>query len=154
MSIGERLRNERERLGLNQEAFAALAGAHRKSQGNYEKGDRLPDAGYLSAIAAVGVDVLYILTGRTPDAPAEPAGIDADTLRAIEMAGDELLRQGKLVSGKTLVDLVQSGRRYIRHARELEKKSEAIAPAPLETKRRKAPAPKAEKEPEKTKNQS
>ncbi len=34
------------------------------SQINYEKGERKPDAGYLSAIAAMGADVLYIVTGQ------------------------------------------------------------------------------------------
>ncbi|GBL46234.1 hypothetical protein SFMTTN_2047 [Sulfuriferula multivorans] len=33
------------------------------SQINYEKGERMPDAAYLSAIAAAGADVQYILTG-------------------------------------------------------------------------------------------
>lgn len=76
MSIGIRLREERERLGFSQAGFAEIAGAHRKSQGNYELGDRMPDAAYLSAIAAAGADVLYILTGQRAAAPAvaaEPA---------------------------------------------------------------------------------
>lgn len=64
MSIGERLREERERLGFTQSAFAEIAGAHRKSQGNYEANERNPDAAYLAAIAAAGADVLYILTGQ------------------------------------------------------------------------------------------
>ncbi|MBF0602182.1 MAG: hypothetical protein HQL07_00645 [Nitrospirae bacterium] len=33
------------------------------SQGNYEKCEREPSSGYLSAIAAVGADVSYIITG-------------------------------------------------------------------------------------------
>ena len=63
MSIGDRLREERERLGFSQASFAEITGAHRKSQGNYELGERMPDAAYLAAIAAAGADVLYILTG-------------------------------------------------------------------------------------------
>ncbi|MDD4930485.1 MAG: helix-turn-helix transcriptional regulator [Gallionella sp.] len=72
MSIGIRLREERERLGFSQAGFAEIAGAHRKSQGNYELGERMPDAAYLSAIAAAGADVLYILTGQR-SAPATPS---------------------------------------------------------------------------------
>lgn len=63
LHIGERLREERERLEINQTDFAALGGAGRKTQFNYESGERVPDAAYLSAIAESGADVLYILTG-------------------------------------------------------------------------------------------
>ncbi|MNJ42055.1 Helix-turn-helix domain protein [compost metagenome] len=79
MGIGERLKEERERLGLNQTDFAALAGASKNTQYNYEKGERSPDANYLCAAASQGVDVLYVITGiRTPQATdsitAEEAG--------------------------------------------------------------------------------
>ncbi len=79
MGIGERLKEERERLGLNQTEFAALAGASKNTQYNYEKGERSPDANYLAAAAQQGVDVLYIVTGsRIPQSPesitAEEAG--------------------------------------------------------------------------------
>lgn len=74
LPIGERLKDERERLGLNQTDFAALGGAGRKTQFNYETGERVPDGAYLSAIAAAGADVLYILTGqRVPGYVPEPA---------------------------------------------------------------------------------
>lgn len=69
-SIGERLREVREDMGLSQTAFAEFAesagaaGTTRQSQSLYEKGKRMPDAAYLSAIAANGADVLYILTGH------------------------------------------------------------------------------------------
>lgn len=106
MTIGERLRAERERLGFNQEGFAALAGAHRKSQGNYESDARVPDAAYLAAIATAGADVLYILTGqRAGGAPAalaltreEEALLDnfrhcpPDARRAIKATSDALAK--------------------------------------------------------------
>ena len=63
MGIGERLKEERERLGFSQTAFAAVAGASKNSQYNYEKGDRSPDAAYLAAVAEKGVDILYVVTG-------------------------------------------------------------------------------------------
>lgn len=63
MKIGERLKEERKRLGLNQADFAALLGASKTSQFNYEKGDRSPDAIFLAAAAEQGVDVLYVVTG-------------------------------------------------------------------------------------------
>ena len=65
LSIGARLREERERLGSNQEAFARLTPARtRQSQSNYEKGATSPDTLYLAAIAAVGADTHYIVTGQ------------------------------------------------------------------------------------------
>lgn len=59
-----RLTEERNRLGLSQEAFGAIAGVSKMSQLNYEKGVRKPDAGYLMAVAEQGVDVAYLLTGQ------------------------------------------------------------------------------------------
>ena len=71
VGIGERLKEERERLGLNQTDFAALAGASKNTQYNYEKGERSPDANYMAAAAMQGVDVLYVITGtRTPQPSA------------------------------------------------------------------------------------
>lgn len=64
-----RLRDERERLGLSQTAFAEVGGVQKRAQINYEKDERHPDAGYLAAVAAVGVDVLYILTGQRSSPP-------------------------------------------------------------------------------------
>lgn len=72
MGIAERLREERTRLGHSQAEFAEIAGAHRKSQGNYESGERMPDAAYLSAIAQTGADVQYIVTGVRSDAALSP----------------------------------------------------------------------------------
>lgn len=72
LPIGGRLKEERERLGKNQTDFAALGGAGRKTQFNYETGERAPDGAYLAAIAAAGADVLYILTGQR-GAPVAPA---------------------------------------------------------------------------------
>lgn len=60
---GDRLREERVALGLKQEEFAQLGGVNRNTQGSYEKGDRNPDTAYLTAIAAAGVDIFYVITG-------------------------------------------------------------------------------------------
>lgn len=64
---GARLKEERERLGYNQSAFAALAGVTRKTLFGYESGDRFPAGDALSAWLAEGMDVVYVLSGeRTP----------------------------------------------------------------------------------------
>ncbi len=64
MNIGERLREERERLGLSQPAFGEIGGVQKLAQSNYEQGKRAPDADYLAAIAGAGVDVRYVITGE------------------------------------------------------------------------------------------
>jgi transcriptional regulator with XRE-family HTH domain len=64
LNIGERIKEERVRLGLNQGDFAVMAKVSKTTQFNYEKGERSPDAEYLAAVADAGVDVLYIVTGN------------------------------------------------------------------------------------------
>lgn len=69
MTISKRLLEERKRLKMNQTDFAEKAGTTKKSQIEYEK-ERLPAfATYLAAIAAAGVDVQYVLTGRRSSEP-------------------------------------------------------------------------------------
>ena len=63
-TIGERLKEERVRLGKSQTELASAGGVGKTTQINYEKGARSPDAAYLAAVAAEGVDVLYVLTGQ------------------------------------------------------------------------------------------
>jgi transcriptional regulator with XRE-family HTH domain len=62
-TFGDRLRLERTRLGLTQEAFSAVGGVKKLAQGAYEQDKRFPDASYLIAIAKVGVDIQYVLLG-------------------------------------------------------------------------------------------
>ena len=61
--FGDRLRQERTRLGLTQEAFAAIGGVKKLAQINYEQGKTLPDAGYMVALAGIGVDLSYVMLG-------------------------------------------------------------------------------------------
>lgn len=60
----ERLIEERKRVALSQSAFGEAGGVQKRAQINYENGERRPDAAYLERLAAIGVDVLYVLTGR------------------------------------------------------------------------------------------
>lgn len=85
MGISERLREERERLGKTQPEFGALAGVKKQAQLRYEKGERSPDAAYLSAAASSGVDVLYVLTGRREKQPMAQAQATASAVT--EQAG-------------------------------------------------------------------
>lgn len=76
MSIGERLREERERIGLSQTALAQIGGVGKTTQIKYEKGASSPDSAYLSAVSDEGVDVFYVLKGqRSGTATAPPLGV-------------------------------------------------------------------------------
>jgi len=61
--FGPRLREERERIGLNQAQLAALAGVQRLAQGLYESEARSPSIKYLMAIGESGVDLYFVLFG-------------------------------------------------------------------------------------------
>jgi len=67
-TFGERLRAERKRLGLTQEALAAVGGVKKLAQINYEKGATAPDAAYLAAVSERGVDVLFLIAGHINEA--------------------------------------------------------------------------------------
>lgn len=74
MSLGARIREERQRLGMNQTDFAALAGAGRRAMVNWESDGAAPLVTALTAWAEAGADALYIITGRrTADRPDNPA---------------------------------------------------------------------------------
>ncbi|SFU85657.1 Helix-turn-helix domain-containing protein [Paenacidovorax caeni] len=74
MPIGERLREERERLGLSQPKFAELAGTTKQTLFSWESGRTAPDGFQMAAFSAAGVDVLYVLTGERSGAhPAHDA---------------------------------------------------------------------------------
>ncbi|MFC4214020.1 XRE family transcriptional regulator [Pseudophaeobacter arcticus] len=65
--LGTRLREERERLGLTQDAWGQLVGVKKNAQFNYENNKRSPSGEYLIAAREAGADIAYILTGiRVP----------------------------------------------------------------------------------------
>ena len=67
MSVGERLKSERVRVGLTQTDVADCAGVGKTTVINWEKGASAPDAVQLAALAEVEIDALYVVTGqKTP----------------------------------------------------------------------------------------
>ena len=80
MNMCDRIREERERLGLSQQVMGEMGGVKQLAQFNYEKGKRLPDAAYLEALHKAGVDTHYIISGErsalTSITPAD--GVFAD----------------------------------------------------------------------------
>lgn len=87
-TFADRLREERERLGLSQTAFAEGCGVKKLAQINYEKGERAPDAEYLMSASRLGADVTYILTGRR-ERPASEL-----TDRALLLAAIQVIEEG------------------------------------------------------------
>ena len=73
MTIANRLKEERMRLGYSQTRFAVLGGVGHSSHILYETGERRPDTKYLEGIYQHGADVNYILTGQRTN--AEPSMI-------------------------------------------------------------------------------
>ena len=84
--IGSRLRSERKRLELSQHEMGAVGGIEANAQGLYERGKRFPNAGYLSLIARVGVDILFVITG-TRKVKAIDTMTDGDTKLLSELDG-------------------------------------------------------------------
>lgn len=64
MNIGERLKEERERLGMTIPEFAEIAGAKKNTVIDWQKGLSGPPAAKLAALAVAGIDVLYVITGE------------------------------------------------------------------------------------------
>jgi transcriptional regulator with XRE-family HTH domain len=63
VTIGDRLREERERLSLSQPKLAEAAHTTKQTVFSWESGKTAPDAVQLAAMAGHGADVLYIVTG-------------------------------------------------------------------------------------------
>jgi transcriptional regulator with XRE-family HTH domain len=89
VTIGDRLKEERVRLGYSQPGFYALGGGKGKqTMIQWEKGETYPNAEFLEAIARVGADVLYIVTGVRV-APGSSALIAAEPCQPYGLPPDE-----------------------------------------------------------------
>lgn len=98
-SIGERLKEERQRLDMSQTEFGELGGVLKQAQIKYEKGERFPDAAFLAAISQAGADVQYIVTGERQghgigESAVHQAVLDAVDLLSLEkkVDADQLAR--------------------------------------------------------------
>jgi len=67
MSVGKRLKKERERLGLNQTQMGVIGNVKKQSQLKYENDVTSPTANYLIEVAKIGVNVHYVLFGAKAD---------------------------------------------------------------------------------------
>lgn len=72
--IGNRLREERERIGLNQTVFAGKIATSSRTVKAYEANETFPRATELLVMHSLGMDIMYIITGgRQGFGVAEPA---------------------------------------------------------------------------------
>lgn len=101
--ISKRLREERERLGMNQQNFAELGGVKKLAQFNYEKGDRTPDAEYLCALAEHGVDTNYLITGQR----VSQSGTSIDHIKQAVQSAFTMVKAGQIeISSEQFAQMV------------------------------------------------
>ena len=110
--IGYRLRKERERLGLSQRAFGEIGGVEANAQGKYESGDRAPKADYLAAVAAKGVDVLYVLTGTPTPIPVDNLSVAEEKVlgsyRVLDKEDQDAIRRLTTTMGELSASYITS----------------------------------------------
>ncbi len=91
--VGDRLSEERTRLGLTQAELGAATQTHRNTVSRYESGERNPDVSFLSAVEKLGLDVTYILTGeRKSIQPMDLSGLTEHV--SPEAIADKVLAHG------------------------------------------------------------
>ncbi|MEN3113096.1 helix-turn-helix domain-containing protein [Uliginosibacterium paludis] len=64
MHLWDRLKSEREQMGLTQDEMAMRCGTSKRSYCAYESGETQPKSEFLAKLADAGGDVLYVLTGK------------------------------------------------------------------------------------------
>jgi len=72
-NFGDRIRQQRQELGLTQANFAMLGNVARPTQAHYESEARTPDLKYLAALNDAGVDIFFIITGEHQPSTKHPA---------------------------------------------------------------------------------
>lgn len=90
--IGQRLKEERRRLGLSQEDFSAAGGIRRSTLYQYERGDRRPSLDFLLKTASVGVDLNFIIFGKRNVRLVDEFRVERETLDQIYAIVDRYAR--------------------------------------------------------------
>ena len=62
--FGERLKSEREQLGMSQAKIGKACGVTKLTQLRYERSKGSPSVGYWKTLHELGVDILYVITGE------------------------------------------------------------------------------------------
>ena len=102
-TLGERLKEERARLGMTVLEFAEAAGAKKNTVIDWQKDVSSPPAARLEALAKHDLDVLYVVTGHRGSGRPGPK-IEAERLaQIVEMLEAAAARTGKRWPAKKLV---------------------------------------------------
>jgi len=64
VSLGERLREERDRINKKQKEIASYLDINRKTWGKYERNETVPDLSTLGKLHQIGFDIAYVVTGN------------------------------------------------------------------------------------------
>lgn len=106
-AIGQRLQEERKRLGLNQEDFAKAVGVAKRTLAGYEGGAADVGASVLGQASELGVDVLYVVQGkRTPTEAASFSAAEAELVAHYrELAPTDQASAARMISA--LADMVR-----------------------------------------------
>lgn len=119
-TIGSRLREERERLGLSQTDFAALGSASKHSQIDWEGDKSAPNARFLASIGEAGADVGYIVTGARPPTGAESSTSDKPRVDGFVLVPRYDVRasagHGAVVHSEQVVDHLAFREEWVRNA--------------------------------------
>lgn len=94
---------------MSQTAFAERGGVTKKTQMLYEGAERFPDAAYLAAIAQIGADIQYIVTGIRSDMALTP---DERQLLALFRSAP---LTGKMAAVGALQGALSSGSKQVVH---------------------------------------
>lgn len=70
--FGNRLKEERKKLGLNQAEIAKKCGVSREMWGKWERGENKPSSEKLFSFEQIGIDVQYVMHGRRGETVALP----------------------------------------------------------------------------------
>lgn len=128
-NLGERLKQERTRLGMSQEEFGAVGGVKKVAQSNYETGKRFPDSQYLERLAASGVDIQFVVTGFRLGTVAQPNGLPAvesspidveQLMRIVERLDAIATDAGKRLPAAMLVEIAADVYNYFQQEEGLE----------------------------------
>lgn len=117
--IGDRLKEERARLGMSQHDFALAAGITRRPYAEWEAGRTSPNAVQLAGLGAKGVDIQYVVMGaRSRDA------LTPEELMVLEhyRAADKKVRAaaiGALIAG----EVPDAGPRHVEGALQIFKQA-------------------------------
>ena len=116
--MGERLRAERERLGLSQPDMAALGGVKPRTYQDWERGIAVVSAEFLSAADTRGIDVSFVITGSRKDTvmsgPAPAPASDGDAIRLPLLSATGSMGKGnELITEDVLLGEVPVSRHWL-----------------------------------------